>query len=435
MEILNHGGFNFRRTKYTKMAEKIKVAHIITLLELGGAQKNTLYTCEHLDKNRFDVILICGKGGSLDYKTKNIKTFFVKELLRQICPICDLIALLKIYKILKKERPDIVHTHSSKAGILGRWAAYLYNCCSRVHEFTSSRVTHQHINTPARQIRSGGSTHQRSLCKIIHTFHGFGFNDEQNYFVKKIYILAEWLTAKITDKLIAVSYENISKGLKNKIGDKLQYTMIRSGIKLKDYQINPESGLCEIEKKKRVFGITNEQVVGMIACFKKQKSPLDFIKVAKLVCNEKPNTKFILVGDGILRNEIEIEIKNLELEKNVILTGWRKDTNEIIKIFDVFVLTSLWEGLPRVIVEAMASEVPVVATYVDGTKEIVQEGLTGFVVYPHEIEKLSERILKLLNNADLRKKFSQVAKKRVQEFDIDLMVSQQEKLYLPLADR
>jgi len=372
---------------------KIKVVHIITLLELGGAQENTLYTCEHLDKNKFDVMLLCGKGGILDAQTKNIRIYFVKELMREICPFYDLLAFIKIYKILKKEKPDIVHTHSSKAGIIGRWAAY-------------------YAKVPL----------------IIHTFHGFGFNDEQNYFVRKIYILAERLTAKITDKLVAVSYENISKGLKNKIGNELQYTMIRSGIKLQDYQID-----IDFEKKKKEFGLKNEHIVGMIACFKKQKAPLDFIKTAKSVCAEKPDAKFILVGDGVLRKRIEAEIKKLNLEKNVILTGWRKDTNEIIKIFDVFVLTSLWEGLPRVIVESMSAGIPVVATYIDGTKEIVQEGLTGFVVHPHETEKMAERILRLLNNPDLRKKFSQAAKKRVQEFDIDLMVRQQEKLYLLIS--
>ncbi|MDO8735427.1 MAG: glycosyltransferase, partial [Elusimicrobiota bacterium] len=114
---------------------KIKVAHIITLLELGGAQENTLYTCEHLDKNKFDVMLICGKGGILDDKTKNIKTYFVKELIREICPVYDLIAFIKIYKILKKEKPYIVHTHSSKAGILGRWAAYLLRATKIIHTF------------------------------------------------------------------------------------------------------------------------------------------------------------------------------------------------------------------------------------------------------------------------------------------------------------
>ena len=223
--------------------------------------------------------------------------------------------------------------------------------------------------------------------------------------------------------------ENIEKGISNNIGKQSQYIVIRSGIKLQNYQI-----VTDIVKKKHEFGITDQQVVGMIACFKEQKAPVDFVRVAKFVCSEKPDTKFILVGDGVLRKKIEDEIRRLKLEKNVILTGWRNDTNEIMKIFDVFVLTSLWEGLPRVIVEAMASGIPVVATYIDGTKEIVQEGLTGFVVQPHEIEKMAERVIRLLNSTDLRGQFSQVAKKSVEEFDIDLMVSQQEKLYLSLSN-
>jgi glycosyltransferase involved in cell wall biosynthesis len=373
---------------------KIKIAHIITLLELGGAQENTLYTCEHLDKNKFDVFLICGKGGILDNKTKNIKTYFIKKLIREIHPFHDLFAFFKIYKILKEEKPTIVHTHSSKAGILGRWAAYF-----------------------------------AKVPIIIHTFHGFGFHDYQNYFIRKIYILAEQITEKITTKFIAVSHDNVSKGLKNKIGNNEKYIVIRSGIKLQNYQI-----VIDTEKKKKELGITDEKVVGMIACFKPQKAPLDFVKVAKLVINEKPNTKFILVGDGILKNKIEQLIEKLNLKNQFILTGWRHDTNELLKTLDVFVLTSLWEGLPRVIVEAMASGIPVVATYVDGTKEIIQEGLTGFVTYPHEIEKMAERILRLLNNQELSKNFSIEAKKRISEFDIDLMVSQQEKLYLSLAN-
>src|SRR3989339_352800 len=206
---------------------KLKVAHIITLLELGGAQENTLYTCEHLDSNKFDVLLICGKGGILDEKTKNINTYFVKALIREINPISDLTAFINIYKILKKEKPDIIHTHSSKAGIIGRWAAYF-----------------------------------AKVPKKIHTFHGFGFHDFQNFLVKNIYILTERITANITDHFIAVSYENIAKGLKNKIGSEEKYSMIRSGIKLQSYHLQ-----IDIKKKKQELGITDEKVVGMVACF------------------------------------------------------------------------------------------------------------------------------------------------------------------------
>jgi len=369
------------------------------MLELGGAQENTLYTCGNLNKEKFDVFLITGPGGILDKKTDKIRTYFVKELIREICPIYDFIALIKIYKILKKERPDIVHTHSSKAGILGRWAAYLL----RTSDFGLRTM------------------------KIIHTFHGFGFHDFQNFIVKSIFVNIERITAKISDILIAVAHDNVKKGLNNKIGKKGQYIVIRSGIKLQDYKKTVDTANI-----KKGLGITSEPVVGMIACFKKQKSPLDFVHTARYVCDEKPETKFLLVGDGALRPKIESLIKKLNLEKNVILTGWRNDVPEMIKVFDVLILTSIFEGLPKVVVEAMASGVPVVATYVDGTKEIVQEGLTGFFVRPHENQKMAERIVRLLNNPELRKSFSEQAIKYVREFDIDLMVRQQEELYQKL---
>ncbi|OQA91417.1 MAG: putative glycosyltransferase EpsD [Elusimicrobia bacterium ADurb.Bin231] len=379
--------------------DRIKVAHIITKLELGGAQENTLYTCGNLDKKKFNVFLIAGPGGILDKQTQNIRTYFVKELIREICPLWDAIAIFKIYKILKKEQPLIIHTHSSKAGILGRWAAYFYRLASGV----------------------------ANKIKIIHTFHGFGFHDFQNFLVKSVYVNVERITAKITDILIAVAHDNINKGLKNKIGKKEQYLVIRSGIKLQEYQRKTDTNAL-----KKELGLGADQIVGMIACFKKQKSPLDFVYTARYVCDKKPETKFLLVGDGDLRPNIESLIKKLHLEQNVILTGWRSDVSQIIKILDVFILTSIFEGLPKVVVEAMASGVPVVATYVDGTKEIIQEGGTGFFVKPHENKKMAERILRLLNDAELRKSFSGQAIKYVNEFDIDLMVRQQEELYLKL---
>ncbi len=378
---------------------KIKVAHMITMLELGGAQENTLYTCGNLNKNEFDVILISGPGGILDRKIGSIKTYFVKELIREICPLWDTIAFFKIYGILKKERPGIIHTHSSKAGIVGRWAAYFYKITS---------------TAPGE-------------VKIIHTFHGFGFHDFQNFIVKSIFVNVERITAKISDVLVAVAHDNITKGLKNGIGRKEQYIVIRSGIKLGDYGKENDSACV-----KKGLGIRDEQTVGMIACFKKQKSPLDFVRTAKYVCDKKPGTKFLLVGDGVLRPKIESLIRELNLENNVILAGWRSDVPAMLKTFDVFILTSIFEGLPKVVVEAMASGIPVVATAVDGTKEIVRDGDTGFLVNPHENQKMAERILRLLDDAELRKSFSSRAVKYIQEFDIDLMVRQQEELYIKL---
>jgi glycosyltransferase involved in cell wall biosynthesis len=265
---------------------------------------------------------------------------------------------------------------------------------------------------------------KKHYAKIIHTYHGFGFHDFQNFIVRKIYVLVERLTEPITDQFIAVSHDNVAKGVANGIGAEAKYTVIRSGIKISLYQ-----NATDAKAKKAGLGLKDEKIVGMVACFKGQKSPLDFIRTAAIVCARRPGTKFVLVGDGALRPKIEALIKELNLSGSVMLTGWRDDIPELMKIFDVFVLTSLYEGLPKVVVEAMAAGIPVVATYVDGTKEIIREGITGFFTSPHENEKTAERVLRLLNDTELRAKFSSQSLNYVAEFDIDLMVRQQEKLY------
>nr|NIQ17782.1 glycosyltransferase [Candidatus Aenigmarchaeota archaeon] len=323
---------------------KIRVAHIITMLELGGAQQNTIYTVEHLDRDRYEPILISGPGGILDREVGNnprIRCFFIRHLVRPISPLRDTLALISLYRLLKSKEVGLVHTHSSKAGILGRWAA-----------------------------------HFARVPRIMHTYHGFGFNDYQNWWVRKLLIWLERVTARVTDKLVAVSGENIKKGLANGIGEEQQYTVIHSGIKNRAFsEIN-----IDIDEKRREIGVEkNESVIGMIACFKPQKAPLNFIRLAERVCSIYSRARFVLVGDGELRPKIEKLIAELNLEKQVILTGWRRDIPQLIHIFDVLVLTSIWEGLPRVFLEAWACGKPVVATNVDGAREAIIDGKNGFL--------------------------------------------------------
>lgn len=374
---------------------KIKVAHIITMLELGGAQQNTIYTIEHLDRGKYDPILISGPGGMLDQEVKNntqIRCFFVPHLIRPISPLRDTLALICLYRLLKSERVDLVHTHSSKAGILGRWAA-----------------------------------HFAKVPKIMHTYHGFGFNDYQKWWVRKLLIWLERITARVTDKLVTVSNENIKKGLTNGIGEEEQYTMIHSGIKVKAFcDINGD-----IDEKRREIGIEkNVPVIGMIACFKPQKAPLNFIRLAERVCSVYPQAKFVLVGDGELRPRIEKLIEELDLKTRVVLTGWRRDISRIIHIFDVLVLTSLWEGLPRVFLEAWASGKPVVATNVDGARETIIDGKNGFLVEADDLNRMAERVVWLIKNRDLAERMGEEGRKTLYPaFDIDYMVKEIERLY------
>ena len=374
---------------------KYNVLHAITKLELGGAQENTLYTLKSLDRGRYNLFLAANDKGILVEKAKkmkDVKAFFIPELIRPINPVKDLIALIKLFRFCKRKRIDIIHTHSSKAGILGRWAARL-----------------------------------AKVPIIIHTIHGWGFYPRQNFLKRRLFIFLEKITAKIADRLIADSQANIETGRQNKIGREEKYALIRNGIKPSRFQ-NVEVNITE---KRKELGLEEDtKVVAMIACFKPQKAPLDFIKVANRVIKKRPKTQFLLIGDGELRPEIERLIKELNLEKKVILTSWRKDIPQILKIIDVLALTSRWEGLPRVFPEAMASELPIVATKVDGASEAVEEGVNGFLVSVGDIKGMAEKIITLLDNPEMAKEMGKKGRERVfPEFDIDLMVERIDNLY------
>jgi len=392
--------------------KKVKIAHIITMLELGGAQQNTLYTIEHLDRTFFEPVLICGAGGILDEEAKRlpVKVYFVPHLIREIKPVYDFIAFLEILRILFIEKPDMVHTHSSKAGVLGRLAAWLTNKICDV----------------------------QPQIKIIHTFHGFGFNDYQKPSVKKTFVFSEKIAGKITDKFIFVSRDNTTTASGYEIGEENKYILIRSGIKISRYRNVPVS-----ERLRDELGIKdNERIITTIGPFKPQKNIIDFIKIARILAEqsstipELKSLKFLVIGDGEQHKILESEIKNSKLTEKVILLGWRKDIPEILARTDIFVMTSLWEGLPRAVVEAMVSGKPVVAYAVDGVREIVKDSLTGYLITPKDVKTAVEKISFLLQKPEWIKQLGKAGEKIIDEtFDIDYMVRQQEKLYLELSGK
>lgn len=381
----------------------LPIVHIITKLELGGAQQNTLFTVAHLNRERFQPYLITNDEGILVSEAmalRGVTTFLLPELIREINPLKDIRALLKIRRIVKslkkRDAAMIVHTHSSKAGILGRWGARL----------------------------AGADV-------VIHTIHGFGFQDHQPFPIRTFIMLLERLTAMITDKLIAVSKANIQKGVEKGIFPAQKAILIRSGIELKEFQ------LVKIDKgdKRKELGVEPTlPLVTMIGCLKPQKAPLDYVEIAHLVLHEK-DAYFILVGDGILRDKVEKRMAALGLEKRFKLLGWRRDIPEILAVTDVFCLTSLWEGLPRVLPQAMIMGIPIVATKVDGTPEAVTDGVNGFLLKPHDVEGMAERIAYLLGHSEKAVDMGRRGKTMLEEFDISKMVSEQEKLYLGLLGK
>ncbi len=375
------------------MTPKKNLLHIITKLELGGAQQNTLYSVERHDRSKYNVFLAAGAEGLLvedAKKIKDAKIILLPELKHPISPLWDFRCFKKLKALMKAEKIDIVHTHSSKAGILGRYAA------------RAARVP-----------------------VIIHTIHGFSFNDFQNKVKKHIFVALERGAAKFTDALIAVTSADIEKGLKRGIGKKEQYAVIHSSIDLDEF-----SRVYDTAKIRSGFGIApEEKVAGMIACFKEQKDPVTFVRVAAEVLKAVPDSKFVLVGDGELRGNVEAEIERLGLSGRVILTGWKKEVAPLLSCFDALVLTSLWEGLPRVFPQAMAAKKPIVATLVDGAKEAILDGVNGFVCAPKDIKGLAEKVIYLFKNSSEAVKMGLAGSKRAGEWDVREMVPAIERVY------
>src|SRR5688572_15657074 len=345
---------------------KPKVIHVITKLELGGAQKVTLMTLERLPRDQYELGLVTGPEGLLvDWASRieGLDRVWMPSLIREVRPIQDLKALFGLMTLFRREKPQIVHTHSSKAGILGRWAARL-----------------------------------AGVPFIFHTAHGFGFNDFQRPMVKRVYVWLERITTKITTKLVVVSYANAQKGEQNRVFKPGDWILCRDAISVTEFiQPGPR------RRKLPEWGIPPDKlVVGMIACLKPQKSPVDFVDVAARVLKENRQSHFVLAGDGELRPQVEQRIQELGIGQHFTLLGWQTDMPEVYRNLDVVVLTSLWEGLPCVFSEAMAGDLPIVATNVDGAREAIVDGENGFLHEPHDVEGMSRSVLKLLQDLELR---------------------------------
>ncbi|MFH1413458.1 MAG: glycosyltransferase family 4 protein [Candidatus Omnitrophota bacterium] len=372
---------------------RTKLLYIITKLELGGAQKQLLSLISNLDRERFDIFLITAKTGLLLDEASKLSRLKIKKsrfLERPINPLKDILALFEIYRFIKKQNIEIVHTHSSKAGILGRLAAWL----------AKTRY-------------------------IIHTVHGWPFNDFQAGFLRNLYIGLERFVAGFTDRLIVVSCHDKEKGLVNNIGKADKYSLIHYGIDFDKFNKKEQN-----IKKELGIGL-NDFVVTNISCFKPQKSCLDFVKLAHLVNRNLSHVKFLLVGDGDLRRNIESLIIKLKLQDQIILTGCRKDIPEILSITDVLSLTSLWEGVPIAVLEAMAAGCPVLATNTGGIAEIVAEGITGFLSVPGDMEDMSEKLILLLKDIRLRAEMSKNSRAYLGEhFRLRNMIDVSQDIYM-----
>jgi glycosyltransferase involved in cell wall biosynthesis len=309
-----------------------------------------------------------------------------------LLPWKDIPACLAIYRALRRIRPHIVHTHSSKAGILGRLAAYM-----------------------------------AGVPVIIHTFHGFGFTPLQSRPVRQLMTAIERCTAKLSTFLVYVSNDNQAEAKAVRIKAREGQTLIRSGIALKP---TPSDGLRgELSVPESAF------LVACINNFKPQKNPKDLIETALRLVASDAEIHVAIAGDGPGRGGAQAAVQGKPGADRIHFLGWRMDARRLQAAADVFLLTSAFEGLPRALVEAFAEGQPAVAYAVNGVRDILRDGENGFSIEPGQTEQAAEKVLWLKAHPAEGRRMGEAGRTLIRkEFDIDRMVRQQEELYGRLYD-
>jgi len=386
--------------------QPVRVLHIITRLIVGGAQENTLLSVEGLDRlTEYEVTLVTGvdngpEGDLLERARRTTRLVIVPELGRSINPLSDVAASYKLYRLIRTGRYHIVHTHSSKAGVLGRLAAKL-------------------AGTPI----------------VVHTLHSLVFHDYQPWLVNRLWWAVKMLCAPLTDHFISVSSVISQKAIAAGIGRPEKFTTIYSGMELDwflDSKVDPAA-------VRREFGIPEDApVVGKIARLFSLKGHDQLLDAAPEIVRRHPNVRFFLIGDGLLYEHLRSRAREAGILDNFVFAGLipRERIPEMIAGMDVVVHTSLREGLARVLPQALAMGKPCVSFDLDGAPEVVIPGETGFLVKPGDIRELANAISELLANPQLRARMGEAGRHRVDPaFRAETMVEQIASVYQLLLSR
>ena len=379
------------------MSDRVKVLHIITRIDRGGSSDEVIIIVSNLDRKKFHPYLIVGKtkdptpklidiGGKINYEE-------LTTLIRPINPVKDVLAFFSLLKRIKREGYHIVHTHSSKAGFLGRLAAYF-------------------AGTPY----------------IVHTPHGHIFYGYYGRIISWLFILLERFVSRFTDVIIGLTEREVKEHLERKIGKKSRFVVIPSGVELERFF---KFDVDRKKVKKELNIPAKAKVIGSVGRLVPIKDPLNLIIAGERIAKEYPEIHFIWVGDGPLRARAEELARRASLPLTI--TGMKDDIRPYLAIVDIFVLPSLNEGMGRAAVEAMAMGKPVVATKVGGLPEVVVEGETGFLVPPADPDALAQAILSLLRYPDLGERLGRKGRERASLFSASRMVKEIEKVYLELV--
>lgn len=377
--------------------QRIRILHVITRLVMGGAQQNTLLTVEHLDRARFSVALASGPGGGPEgtlepqARSLDISYFEIPSLVRDPQPVKDLAAFIALLRLMRRGHYHVVHTHTTKAGVLGRLAA-----------------------------RAAG------VPIIVHTPHGHAFKGYLGGTGSRMLVLLERVLAKITDHIICLTDAERHDHLRAGVGKPEQYAVVHSGIDL-DRIIAARSNT---RRGRREHGLPeNVPLIGCIARLVPVKGIGTLLKALPEIAKRVPHAFVVLVGDGPQREELRAESFRLGIQNRVAFLGLRNDVPDLLPLFDLVVLPSLNEGMGKVAVEAMAAGRPVVASRIVGIKDVVQDGLTGLLVPPEDPQALAQAISALLRNPTLAATMGKAGMDAAGRYGIPAMVKQIAALY------
>lgn len=338
---------------------KLHILYIITKLELGGAQKVCLFLAKGLKNLGHETFLLSGAHGPLKEQAQQIgTTIFLDDLVREVKgnallkEIKCFFRLAHEIKKLKKQYPNLmVHTHSTKAGIMGRWAAWYAGIKIRVH-----------------------------------TIHGYAFHPYQNKVMWSAIYLAELVTSCITTHFVCVSHTDAATGKKLFPRFTKKHSIIRAAV---DWQQFCDAQKIEICTQKEIF------IFGTVSCFKPQKNLVDLLRAFAYVHQHNPQTRLEIIGDGTGRKEIEQYIFTHNLQDKIILHGWQPSVAPLMQQWHAFALTSLWEGLPCAVVEARLLKLPVLCYDTGGINEIINHSNNGFLYKQGHWQELAQGMLKI----------------------------------------
>ncbi len=383
----------------TDASSKPKVLEVITRLDRGGSSEVVLFLANSLPRSQFQTVIVSGITADppedLEAYTQKtgVPIRFVKNLQREINLFSDSLALFRLYRIIRKERPVLVHTHTSKAGLLGRFAAHL-----------------------------------AGVSRIVHTPHGHIFYGYYGPLKTALFVLLERLAAKVTSKMTTLTELEKEDHLVRHIGSPDQFIPIPCGIDLNPY-LKLSGAPGDI---RREWGLSpGDLAVGSVGRLVPIKGHCYFLEACPQIKKEIPKVKFILVGDGPLRQDLER--LSSRLGTGALFLGNCTNIPEILQGLDLLVHPSLNEGLGRVLIEAGAAGKPVVATRVGGVPEAVEHGRTGLLVPPRDPSAIAEACVRLLKDGATREAMGRRAREKAFSlFDQQEMVKKVETLYRSL---